>query len=312
MNLFESIKASRDIKDKSVKTYITSLKKIHENLETSIDFDNLDWLKPINKVVSILNELKLTTRKNYTNAIIVALMTEADKYKDTLTAYKEYLGKILSDYNEMVATQTKSKKETDNWISMADLKKIVNKHKRSVKELGLDQKDGWTKSEKQLYQMYMVGVLYTNYPPLRNDYSNMDIISENDFKKLKKKENNFLVIISRNKKYFSLSSYKTDKKFGDKIIDIDSKMNSIINKWLAHNTTGFFLVNSKNTQMSDNSLTKLLNKIFASSKKKISSTLIRHIYLTEKYSNAQSEMEEDANLMGHSVSTQQNIYVKRK
>ena len=110
MNLFESIKASRDIKDKSVKTYITSLKKIHENLETSIDFDNLDWLKPINKVVSILNELKLTTRKNYTNAIIVALMTEADKYKDTLTAYKEYLATILSDYNEMVSTQQKSKK----------------------------------------------------------------------------------------------------------------------------------------------------------------------------------------------------------
>ena len=311
MNLFEKIKASRDIKDKSVKTYITSLKKIHENLETSIDFDNLDWLKPINKVVSILNELKLTTRKNYTNAIIVALMTEADKYKDTLTAYKEYLGKILSDYNEMVAIQTKSKKETDNWISMADLKKIVNKHKRSVKELGLDQKDGWTKSEKQLYQMYMVGVLYTNYPPLRNDYSNMDIISENDFKKLKKKENNFLVIISRNKKYFSLSSYKTEKQYGNKIIDIDSKLNSIINKWLAHNNTGFFLINSKNTSLSDNSLTKLLNKIFSSSKKKISSTLIRHVYLSEKYENTQAQMEDDASIMGHSVSTQQNIYVKK-
>tara|TARA_R110000751_G_scaffold302221_1_gene416096 strand:+ start:571 stop:1506 length:936 start_codon:yes stop_codon:yes gene_type:complete len=311
MDLFEKIKASRDIKNKSIASYITSLKKIHEKLETSIDFDNLDWLKPINKVVTILNELKLTTRKNYTNAIIVALMTDSDKYKDTLTAYKEYLATILTDYNEMVATQTKSKKETDNWISMADLKKIVAKHKRSIKELGLDQKDSWNKSEKQLYQMYMVGVLYTEYPPLRNDYSNMDIISENDFKKLKKKENNFLVIISRNKKYFSLSSYKTEKQYGDKILEIDSKLNTIINKWLAHNTTGFFLVNSKNTSLSDNSLTKLLNKIFSFSKKKISSTLIRHIYLTEKYSNTQAQMEADASEMGHSVQTQQNIYVKK-
>ena len=311
MDLFEKIKASRDIKNKSIASYITSLKKIHEKLETSIDFDNLDWLKPINKVVTILNELKLTTRKNYTNAIIVALMTDSDKYKDTLTAYKEYLATILTDYNEMVATQTKSKKETDNWISMADLKKIVAKHKRSIKELGLDQKDSWNKSEKQLYQMYMVGVLYTEYPPLRNDYSNMDIISENDFKKLKKKENNFLVIISRNKKYFSLSSYKTEKQYGDKILEIDSKLNTIINKWLVHNTTGFFLVNSKNTSLSDNSLTKLLNKIFSFSKKKISSTLIRHIYLTEKYSNTQAQMEADASEMGHSVQTQQNIYVKK-
>ena len=311
MNLFEKIKATRDIKDKSIKTYITSLKKIHEKLETSIEFDDLDWLKPINKVVSILNELKLTTRKNYTNSIIVALMTEEDKYKDTLAAYKEYLGTILSDYNEMVSTQQKSKKENDNWISMADLKKLVNKHKRSVKELDLDKKEVWSKSDTQLYQMYMVGILYTEYPPLRNDYSNMEIITEANFKKLKKKENNFLVIVSRNKKYFSLSSYKTEKQYGNKIIDIDSKLNTIINKWLVHNTTGYFLVNSKNTQMSDNSLTKLLNKIFASSKKKISSTLIRHIYLTEKYSNTQDEMEKDANEMGHSVQTQQNIYVKK-
>ena len=311
MNLFESIKASRDIKDKSINSYITSLKKIHEKLETSIEFDDLDWLKPINKVVTILNELKLTTRKNYTNSIIVALMTDSDKYKETLVAYKSYLGTILSDYNEMISTQQKSKKETDNWISMDSLKKIVAKHKRSIKELDLDKKDIWTKSDTQLYQMYMVGVLYTEYPPLRNDYSNMDIITEANFKKLKKKENNFLVIVSRNKKYFSLSSYKTDKKFGDKIIEIDSKLNTIINKWLAHNTTGFFLVNAKNSQMSDNSLTKLLNKIFESSKKKISSTLIRHVYLSEKYENTQAQMEADADTMGHSVSTQQNIYVKK-
>ena len=311
MDLFQAIKATRAIKDKSVKTYITSLKKIHENLETFIDFDDLDWLKNINKVVSIMNELKLTSRKNYTNAIVVALMTQEDKYKDTLAAYKEYLGTILSDYNEMLSTQTKSKKENDNWISMADLKKIVNKHKKNIKELGLDQKDSWTKSDMQLYQMYMVGVLYTEYPPLRNDYSNMKIISENDFKKLKKKETNFLVIISRNKKYFSLSSYKTEKQYGDKIIEIDSKLNTIINKWLAHNNTGFFLVNSKNTSLSDNSLTKLLNKIFSSSKKKISSTLIRHVYLSEKYENTQAQMEADADTMGHSVSTQQSVYVKR-
>ena len=100
MDLFQAIKASRDIKDKSIKTYITSLKKIHERLEVSIDFDNLDWLKNINKIVTILNDLKLTTRKNYCNAIIVALMTDSDKYKETLSAYKEYLATILSDYTD--------------------------------------------------------------------------------------------------------------------------------------------------------------------------------------------------------------------
>ena len=44
--------------------------------------------------------------------------------------------------------------------------------------------------------------------------------------------------------------------------------------------------------------------------KAIGSSLIRHMYLSSKYADTLKEMEKDAEIMGHSTSTQQNIYTK--
>ena len=40
--------------------------------------------------------------------------------------------------------------------------------------------------------------------------------------------------------------------------------------------------------------------------------MLRKIYLSSKYSNVKEEMEKDAHIMGHSVETQQKVYVKEK
>lgn len=45
--------------------------------------------------------------------------------------------------------------------------------------------------------------------------------------------------------------------------------------------------------------------------KSISSTLLRKIYLSSKYSDVKDEMEKDSKVMGHSVATQQSVYVKK-
>ena len=45
--------------------------------------------------------------------------------------------------------------------------------------------------------------------------------------------------------------------------------------------------------------------------KSISTTLLRKIYLSSKYSKVKEDMEKDAHMMGNSVSTQQAVYVKK-
>jgi hypothetical protein len=53
-------------------------------------------------------------------------------------------------------------------------------------------------------------------------------------------------------------------------------------------------------------MTKIFNKIF---NKKISSSALRHIFLSDKYGDVVKEMKEDADKMGHSVQ-QQKEYIK--
>ena len=63
--------------------------------------------------------------------------------------------------------------------------------------------------------------------------------------------------------------------------------------------------------MTNNGLTKYLNKIFKP--KKVSTTILRKLYLSEKYPviHNRDDMKKDAYIMGHSVETQQGIYRKK-
>mgnify|MGYP003645145562 FL=1 len=314
MSLEDTINKSRNIKANSLRAYMISLRKLHEKLDTDADLDDISsWLcgKNVEKIINILAEMKITTRKNYIAAIIVALTTDKDKYEDVLKEYREYLSIIVEEYTKQLKTQKKSEKQEANWASMKELKEIVSGYKKEIRKLDLANKELWSNKEFNLYQLYLVGLLYTELPPVRLDYSNMMLITETDYKKLKEKDKNYLVLVSRNKKYFSLGSYKTEDKYGVHIIEIPPVINSVINKWLSHNTTGYFLVNTQRNMLTDNGLTKLLNKVFVDTGKKISSTMIRHIYLSGKYDANQAEMEKDAAAMLHSVGTQQGVYVKK-
>ena len=58
---------------------------------------------------------------------------------------------------------------------------------------------------------------------------------------------------------------------------------------------------------SNNAITRILNKVFG---KKIGVSMLRNIYLTDKYGDKIGELEQDAKEMGTSASTIQNQYVK--
>ena len=119
--------------------------------------------------------------------------------------------------------------------------------------------------------------------PLDYDYI-MTVISNKEYDKLTEKEienNNYTVVKSRNSKMFSLGEYKTSGKYGTKIIPVGKKLNSALNIWLKFNTSGHLLLNSKKEPMTANGLTKYLQKTFSPTGKNISSSMIRHIFISQ-------------------------------
>ena len=112
---------------------------------------------------------------------------------------------------------------------------------------------------------------------------------------------------------FVLNDYKTSKRYAEKRIDVPADLSKIIKIWLKHNTSGYFLVSPKDITkpMSSNEITKALQRISAEKfdGKRIGSSMLRHIYLSHKYSDVLKQKQADADKMGHSVA-QQNDYVK--
>ena len=147
--------------------------------------------------------------------------------------------------------------------------------------------------------------------PTRNDASNMIYTSQKEYKKLSEKDKettNYLVDERGNMK-FIYNYYKTSKKYSENIVPVPQDLKPIMRMYIKLMD---YKLGDNIFPMTKNALSQLLLK---QSKrlinKSISSTLIRKIYLSSKYSGLKEEMEKDAKMMGHDTSTAQAVYVKK-
>ena len=117
-------------------------------------------------------------------------------------------------------------------------------------------------------------------------------------------------VIYNRKSYFVFNTYKTAKKYGKETIEIPTALKNIINRWKLINKNDYLLVNS-NMDKKINA-TQLNSMLYDYFNKPLSTSLIRHIFLSEKYKNvpALQEMQKTADEMGHSL-TQALEYVKK-
>ena len=295
--------ARPNIKPNSAKAYATSLKLLAPDGAT--DFSYLFEVEPI---LLKLEKYKSTTRRNYLNAIIVVLQG-LDGFEEPLKQYEKVRDKYNEEYAEQVQTHTKTERQKAIWIDWPDYLEIVEELRKESDALKSGE---WTKKQQQLFQDYLVTLLYSKYP-LRNDWADVRVITKTEYNGLgegEKKQGNYLVKHDTNKYFFVLNEYKTSKKYGEKHIEIDVDILAPLRRWLRHNDSGYLLINRKGEPLNSNGITKTLNRIGNEQRgKPFGSSILRHSYLSHKYAEVSQEKEKDADLMGHSVATQAD-YVK--
>ena len=295
--------ARPNIKPNSAKAYATSLKLLAPDGAT--DFSYLFEVEPI---LLKLEKYKPTTRRNYLNAIIVVLKG-VEGTEGVLKQYEKIRDKYNEEYNEQVQTHTKTERQKAIWIDWPDYLEIVEELRKESDALKSGE---WTKKQQQLFQDYLVTLLYSKYP-LRNDWADVMVITKTEYNKLgggEKKQGNYLVKHDTNKYFFVLNEYKTSKKYGENHIEIDADILAPLRRWLRHNDSGYLLINRKGEPLNSNGITKTLNRIGNEQRgKPFGSSILRHSYLSHKYAEVSQEKEKDADLMGHSVATQAD-YVK--
>ena len=307
MDIKSLILDKRNIKDKSAQAYVIILKKLNNN-ET---IENLDYLNDTETIIEKIKEKKLTTQRNYVGAVLVALGLNDDDNNEIMLIYKKFLEELNNEYNKFIDSHEKSESQKENWCSLSDLDDIRLNYKKRIRNNDYINKDILTKEEQITLTYYMIVSLYTLLPPVRIDYAPMKIITDildDD------SESNYLYIKNRNIKKFILNEYKTEKKYGKKVIDIPSKLNSVINLYMKfHSNNNSFLLNSKGIYMTAPELTKNIPLAFGVyTYKNVTLNLLRHIYISEKViikSQEQVEIEEKlADAMCHSSFTQKTYY----
>lgn len=294
MNLEDCFK-KKDLALGSMDLYITKIKKLNDNKPIK----NLNFLSNQETILDKIKTLKPNTQRTYIISICSLLKCIDDKKNKKM--YDKY-SKLLDDFNIKLKDQTeKTETEIDNWVKPDDIIELYNNIKKQTN----------TNPTKINYQNLLLLSLYHLIPPRRNkDYQLMKVIKNSD-SELSTDFN----YIDLEKKQFIFNNYKTSRTYKSQIIDIPEELFNIITEYIKifdikEGNEGWLLVNPKTNKpyTNNNTITILLNKIFNS---KVSSSMLRKVYLTSKYSDKNKELEKDSKFMGTSVNTATNNYIKK-
>ena len=302
--IFDNLK-NKNISESSLKLYISNLKRLNGGQEPK----NLNFLKNVDSIIEKIKDYKPNTRRSYIISIVSTLKHEP-KLKKT---YENYY-KILMEYNNDLKTNnTKSDTQKENWIEQKEVNDIYKKMEDEIKPK-LDKKK-LTFDEFNDLQKYFVLSLYTLQPPRRNlDYQYMIVVNKYDPENVDKKYN---YLDLENKKFY-FNNYKTKGTYKTQEAQIPDNLFEIIKLYLKYHPINNHLKKKGNfipllvdfdgvPFESKNSITRILNKIF---KKNIGSSMLRNIYLTDKFGDKVNELNETATQMGTSSNTIQNNYIK--
>lgn len=302
------------LSENSVALYIRNLK----TLNNKQPFTNLNFLKEYKEIENILRGYSEATQKNFISSIITTLKIVMSNYTQPkwLKKVYEYYSKTLAKFGQPTNSLYKTEKQEKNWVSWED---VLSKRKEYEEKA----KVGSPKWEDVLG--YMILSLYTDIPPRRNmDYQVMYVVPNGE--QTGDLSKNYYV---KEQGKFVFNRYKTQTKYGQQveIVRDNEKLMEAIRTYLSHHPLRkaeaypFLVKEDGEAITSINGMTRILNRIFngSGSGKKIGSSMLRHIYLTERYGTKMVEMKDLAEKMGHSTATQRsyivpeaNVVVKRE
>jgi hypothetical protein len=259
-----------------------------------------------------------TQRANVASvASVLSLWKDKAKYAKCYKTYSDKISPSAEGGAKKTPTPeeeaTKTKKQEENWLTWEEV--IKKRDELREKCVAFGNNKTLTDGEYNVLLCYVVLSLYTDILPRRNqDYLDMVIYNTTKKSKLEDlpKDKNYLIVESgKVPRQFIYNVYKTAKTYGQQTIDIpestaESPIADALLMYLKHHTQRKdkkeytpFLVAREGPFNSNNSITRVLNRVF---KKKIGSSMLRHIYLSSKYDV--KDRNETAEGMAHSPALQ--------
>lgn len=258
-------------------------------------------------VIKILNENGLSQSMKGNLLTVILVLTEIMGLDENeINLYKKEKVKNQVKYITKQQEQKKNIKEEENWVNINDLKKMPDYWKRQFQKSTKDKK---INSLKWLVSsLYMSG----NYlPPERGN-----IYIKMKYTKTKPDDDKFNYFVDGDKKELFLNDFKTIKSLGKKVFKIpkNSKILKALNAYRLYNTSEYLLLNPKNDKpFTSPRFTEFLQSVFEPTGKKVSSVLLRKIFISDLYKDDKTikTRKKIADKMLHSSHVAQSIYEKK-
>jgi len=305
MNILDN----KNISSSSKTLYMKNLIRLNENQEIK----NLKFLDKPEIILEKLSKYKPNTQRTYLISI-VSYLKEQTSIPKAKKLYDKYYKILMNESKNIKSNNTKSETQKDNWISQEEVFEIYNHLTEEIDPL-LNKKT-LDNLEYGKILSWVVLSLYVLQAPRRNaDYQNCKIIKH--YHADLPTEFNYLDIPSY---IFYFNNYKTAKTYKTQTIPANEQLKKVLEVYLSQvhpqrkllkskkNEDIFLLVNYDGEPFTQtNSITRILNNIF---KKKIGVSMLRNIYLTNKYAPQVEDLKDTATEMGTSSNVINNTYVK--
>jgi hypothetical protein len=300
---------SKNITDSSRKLYLANLIRLNGGLPPK----NLKFLNDVDAIKEKLQKYKPNTQRSYIISIVSLLKGLKEKQQKKFSKLYDTYYAILDEMNKSLKDNTaKTDKEEKEWIGQDAVKAKLEEQMKVLEEIK-DNKKLTPEEYEKLLHLVVLSLFVLQKPRRNKDYQDAYITKK--YKAEYGTEKNFLDLF---KNEFLFNNYKTQGTYKTQTCSLNPLLREIIDFYLKfHPLKAKFrekdalvplLVDYQGEPFtSNNALTRMLYKIFGS---KIGSSMLRKLYLTDKYADVMKQMKEDVADMGTSTSTAQNNYIK--
>lgn len=307
------------LSDSTLKVYNSSLSCLARDLgyEAQLMYpDGWKWLDDHEKVYNLIKLSKSPNTRNTRLFAIKYLLDLQEAPTELKDIYTGYTLDVKAEIEHNYEDHKKSEKEAENWLSLKELEVILDDYEKKLPK-HINSMDDYKKVMK-----YLVLKIHMHLP-LRNDLADAKIYNNPSADQLKyideNRDNNY-IIIDKEKAFFINNQYKTKKKYGQNKVVLNQHISKDLVDYakeiIEYTPENDFMVNNDRSKMNRNSYTKFVKSIFSPYDKNLSTTMIRHIVVSELYDLKPEDVDNDnkkkelAKNMGHSTFIANKVYAK--
>ena len=237
------------------------------------------------------------------SATLVGYLKATGANKKLIETYTDHMNEHASEVENFYKRGEKTEKQEKNWISGKKIQKFVREVASRCNDNQVWKSRDWSSKQRRLAEDLLMLTIHANNPP-RLEMASLVYRKTPD--EIESGENAAVKLRRRGWHAF-LSRGKTIKTNQPLMLKFTAPVSRVLNKFVKKLTSGEpFFTDKNGAQLTRNAYGKRLAQLFkARFNKPVTASLLRTIFITEKYKDtpAWAEMEHTAGQMMHSVQT---------